>query len=73
MNAALRVLLKRRDDDKSEMEEKVLLNIQELILPYLEKLEKSGLDVKQKSLVTILESNLKDIISPFARELTGVI
>ena len=70
MNAALRVLLKRRDEDKSEMEEKVLLNIQELIMPYFEKLEKSRLDVRQTSLVSILESNLKDIVSPFARELT---
>ena len=70
MNAALRVLLKRRDEDKSEMEEKVLLNIQELIMPYFEKLEKSRLDVRQTSLVSILKSNLKDIVSPFARELT---
>jgi len=70
MNAALRVLLKRRDEDKSEMEEKVLLNIQELIMPYFEKLEKSRLDVRQTSLISILESNLKDIVSPFARELT---
>ncbi len=70
MNSALRVLLKRRDEDKSEIEEKVLLNIQELILPYLEKLGNSRLEVKQVLLVNILESNLKDIVSPFARELT---
>ncbi len=70
MNTALRVLLKRRDEDKTEIEEKVILNIQELILPYLEKLGKSKLDVRQTSLVNILESNLKDIVSPFARELT---
>ena len=70
MNAALRVLLKRRDADKAEMEEKVLLNIQDLILPYLEKLGKGRLDAGQASLVHILKSNLKDIISPFARQLT---
>ena len=39
-------------------------------MPYFEKLEKSKLDVRQTSLVSILESNLKDIVSPFARELT---
>jgi len=69
MNTALRVLLKRRDEDKSEMEEKMLLNVQELILPYLDKLGKSRLDVRQASMVSILESNLKDIVTPFAREL----
>jgi len=41
-----------------------------LILPYLEKLEKGRLDIRQVSLVHILRSNLKDIVSPFARELT---
>ncbi len=71
MNTALRVLLKRRDEDKAEMEEKVLSNIQELVLPYLERLGKCRLDVSQTSLVNILESNLKDIVSPFARELTA--
>jgi DNA-binding CsgD family transcriptional regulator len=33
-------------------------------------LEKSRLDVRQTSLVSILEANLKGIVSPFARELT---
>ncbi len=70
MNAALRVLLKRRDEDKTELEEKVLLNIQELVLPYLENLKKSKLDARQKSFVSILESNLEDIVSPFLRRLS---
>ncbi|SPD73253.1 hypothetical protein PITCH_A1740062 [uncultured Desulfobacterium sp.] len=70
MNTTLRVLLKRRDEDKVELEEKVILNIQELIVPYLEQLNMSRLDLKQKSLVSILKSNLEDIISPFVREVT---
>jgi PAS domain S-box-containing protein len=70
MNAALRVLLERRNEDKTEIEERVLLNIQELIMPYLEKLKKTRLDIRQSSLVSILESNLKEIVLPFARELT---
>ena len=70
MNAVLRVLLERMNEDKTEMEEKVLLNIQELIMPYLEKLKKTRLDIRQGSLVSILESNLNDIVLPFARELT---
>ena len=70
MNAALRILLKRRDEDKTEIEDKVLLNIQDLIMPYLEKLEQGRLDIRQASLVRILKSNLEDIVSPFARELT---
>jgi PAS domain S-box-containing protein len=69
MNAALRVLLERREKDRVEMEEKVLLNISELINPYLEKLKKSSMDEKQKACLGIVESNLNSITSSFSRDL----
>ena len=71
VNTALKVLLKRRDEDKTELEEKVLSNLKELIVPYLEKLKKSGLDTRQKAYLRILQSNLNDIISPFSRRLSS--
>jgi PAS domain S-box-containing protein len=71
VNTALRVLLKRRDEDKIELEEKVLSNVKELVVPYLEKLEKTGLNTSQKTYIGILESNLNDIISPFLRTLSS--
>lgn len=71
MNAALRVLLKKREEDKTELEEKVLLNIQRLLIPFLDKLNTSKLDEKQTSYVSILKSNLNDIISPFSRKLSS--
>ena len=71
VNIALRVLLKRRDEDKTELEEKVLSNVKELVVPYLEKLGKTGLNASQKTYVDILESNLNDIISPFLRTLSS--
>jgi PAS domain S-box-containing protein len=71
VNSALRVLLKRREDDKSDLEEKVLSNVKELVLPYLEELKKSALDAKQGTYVNILESNLGDIVSPFVRKLSS--
>jgi DNA-binding CsgD family transcriptional regulator len=70
-NTALKVLLKRRDEDKRELEEKVLMNIKEIIVPYLEKLRKCGLDERQSAYVGILESNLKDIISSFSFRLSS--
>ena len=69
-NTALRVLLKRRDEDKAELEEKVLLNIQELVMPSLDKIRKTGLEKSQKSHLEVLESNLKDVISPFMHHLS---
>ncbi|MBM4145611.1 MAG: PAS domain S-box protein [Nitrospira sp.] len=71
MNAALNVLLKKREEDKAELEEKVLLNIKQLIEPYVLKLKQSGLDERQKTLAAILESNLKDITSSFAYSLSS--
>jgi len=72
-NIALRVLLKRRDEDKTELEEKILLNVKELITPYLDKLKMTGLDGKQKTYVDILESHLNDIISPFSHKLSSML
>jgi PAS domain S-box-containing protein len=71
LNTALRVLLKRREDDKREFEERVLANLKQLVLPYIEKMKKSRLDEKDMSYVTILESNLKDIASPFSQQLSS--
>jgi DNA-binding CsgD family transcriptional regulator len=71
MNSALTVLLKRRDEDKKELEEKVLFNVKELVLQYTEKLRNSGLDSRQKGFVDVLESNLNSIISPFSRSLSS--
>ena len=71
VNAALRVLLKARDRDKADFEEKVLSNVKELVTPYIGKLEKTRLDTRQATYVKILESNLSDIVSPFVRHLSS--
>lgn len=66
INTALNILLKKRGEDKREVEEKVLLNIKELVEPYLEKLKKSRMDESQNAYLNILESNLKNVTSPFS-------
>ncbi len=65
MNTALRVLLKKREEDKTLLEEKVLFSVKDLIMPYMEELNQRITDSRQKSLLAILESNLYDIVSPF--------
>ncbi len=70
-NVALKVLLKKRDEDKIELEEKILLNLKELVIPYLEKLKKSRLDEQQMAYLSILESNLNDIVLPFSHKLSS--
>jgi DNA-binding CsgD family transcriptional regulator len=67
-NIALKVLLKQREDDKLELEKKVLSNVKELVLPYVEKLKNSRLRPKDKTLAEIIETHLNDIISPLLQK-----
>jgi len=71
VNTALRVLVERRDEDKKELEERVLMNVKELVVPLLEKVHEGRLDSKQTTYLDVLESNLSDIISPFSRTLSS--
>jgi len=70
VNTALKVLLKKRDEDRKILEEKVLYNVKSLIRPYLNKMKRSGLDAKQKAYLEILDSNLNEIVSPLSRKLS---
>jgi len=70
VNTALTVLLKRREDDKAELEEKVICNVRELVLPYIENLKMTRIDSHQLNQLKILERNTNEIISPFLRTLS---
>ncbi len=69
VNTALNVMLKKRDEDKLMMEEKVLFNVKELIDPLIENLKNSGLDENQTGYVDTLETFLAEIVSPFSQTL----
>lgn len=70
VNTALRVLLKQRDDDKKELEEKLLSNVKEMVMPYIEKLRYISGRSDQITCLDILETNLRNIMSPFLRNIT---
>ena len=70
-NAALKVLLGRIEEDKRDMQNNVLSNIKELVFPSIERLKRSQLDPDQISFVSILESNLQEVVSPFVRKLSS--
>ena len=64
------VLLKKRDEDKKNIEDNVLTNVKELIAPIFKKIKKTKLDDQQKTFLSIIESNLNEIISPFTRRMS---
>jgi PAS domain S-box-containing protein len=70
-NIALRVMLKAREEDRKELEERVLSNIRELAFPYLTRLKNTRLTPEQSALLDVLRTSLEDVISPFSRRLAS--
>jgi PAS domain S-box-containing protein len=69
-NTALKVLLHHKDDDKIEFQSTVLANVRELVLPCIEKIKACRTSSEQSAFLSILELNLRNIISPFLRNMT---
>ncbi|HSO18339.1 MAG TPA: helix-turn-helix transcriptional regulator, partial [Desulfosarcina sp.] len=70
VNTALEVLLRKREADRLDMEEKMLTNARSLILPYLEKLKAGRMDDRQRLYLELVETNLNEIISPLYRQMS---
>ncbi|MEW5909364.1 MAG: response regulator [Thermodesulfobacteriota bacterium] len=69
-NEALKNIIKKREEDRNELEEKVQLNVRRLVLPYVEKLKNTHLDSDQEIFVEIIDTGLKEILSPFSHALS---
>ena len=69
LNSALSVLLEKREEDKKHFEQNILENIQVHIQPIIASLKMSGLDKIQIGQLDVLESFLKDLVSPFSNNL----
>lgn len=70
MNAALKELLKHREDEQNRLKEDILDNVKQLILPYLEKLEQGHLRPNGLTFVQIIRPHLEGLLSPFASTLS---
>jgi DNA-binding CsgD family transcriptional regulator len=71
MNAALKVLLRNRENDLAEHDQSLLINIRQLVFPCIERLKLGSLDRQQMAQLSILESNLETITSSFAKQLAS--
>jgi hypothetical protein len=52
-------LLKHREEDRNELQERLVSNVKQLVLPHVEKLKKSRLEPLQQVAVDLVEANLK--------------
>lgn len=70
VNTALRVLLKKREEDERRLEERMVANIRELVFPYIEQMKSGHLDHRQTACLQTIESTLNEITSPFLTRLS---
>lgn len=71
ISTALKVLWKQREQDERELADNIMLNFEQLVNPYLEKLRSGKLDARQQMFLDIIQANLHNIFSPFARKTTS--
>jgi PAS domain S-box-containing protein len=70
LNAALRVLIEHREQELRQREEAMRATLSQLVLPHLSALGDSPMRDEQRALLEIVESNLREISSSFARSLS---
>lgn len=66
-NTALQVLLEKRENDRRLIEEKVLKNFENLVLPYIEKVQNTELTDHQMDILKICKLNIEKITSQFIK------
>jgi len=70
-NTALRVILRQVNENKIDMEDKILDNFSRLISPHLETLEANLGNSPQLEYVKIIQENIKKITSGFSQKLSS--
>lgn len=70
-NNAFRFLLKQREQDKKELQESIIANIEHLVFPTIKRLKSKRAISGGQSQLNVIESNLREIVSPFTRTLSA--
>ena len=73
VNTALRVLLKKREEDKNQIGENIYASFKSLIQPLISQLKNSLTLNSQEDILDILESSIKEMATPFSRKLADPI
>ena len=73
LNIALRVLLKKREEDKNQIGANIYANFKSLIQPLLNQLKNSLTMNTQEDILDILESSIKEMATPFSKKLADPI
>lgn len=70
-NEALKTLLERGEEEKKLIEDRIKSNVKELVLPYIEKMKLTGLNIEQQTYLEIVETTIKNVFSSFLQKMTS--
>lgn len=71
MNTALKVIVKSREHDKDVLQEEVVANLKNLVFPFVDILKKNAQQESEKTIIDVLESNLKEVVLTFSDSLSS--
>lgn len=70
-NEALKILLARGEEEKTLLENRIQSNVKELVIPYIEKLRGTGLNMEQQTYLEIIETTVRNVFSSFLQKITS--
>jgi PAS domain S-box-containing protein len=68
-NTALKVFFNRQAEDRRKLEDNFVFNVNELVLPYVSKMQQHNLGKQCRTYLAQIEQNLQQIVSPFMKNL----
>jgi DNA-binding CsgD family transcriptional regulator len=70
-NTALKVLLEQREQDRRELEGRIVQNVEQLIEPTLDRLSRALRHQPERLELEAVRVNLREIVGPFAQRIAG--
>ncbi len=71
VNHALRSLLQQSKDEAKRFEQRLVANVEDLVLPYVRRLGQTELQPDQKVYINVIRSNLEELVAPFMRRISS--
>ncbi len=69
VNNALRTLIDQTRLTSQDFQQRVVANVEDLVMVYVARLKDTSMDVDQRIFVNVIEQNLTEIVAPFMRRI----
>lgn len=69
VNKALRTLIEQTRNASQEFQQRVVANVEDLVLLYVARMKDTALSMDQRIFLNVIEQNLTEIVAPFMRRI----